>query len=346
MGKTYPYQEAEVQNPGTMKTFFGQELDVFHTPITPKENALMLYQGKKPLWAPNRITDFNMLMFDVDLDNKARGPEGGPDKLGVEWVFVPVVGGSMVRPGNPVVPNINRWEDFIQMPDVDRWDWAGCYERQKDQLDPNRVNVAGMLGNYFERLISLMDFDNAAVAMIDEEQQEGVHRLFRELTKVYKKMISYMKQYFDIDMINFHDDWGSQRASFFSRETAEEMILPYMKEIVDHMHSLGIYFDFHCCGFVENLVPVMIAAGMDSWGGQELNDKWALKQKYGDSMIFTDTPVLSETAAEEETDTAITQFMEKSGADNRILVEPFVGPKCLTEKLYTATRKNAADVTL
>ena len=344
MGKRYPYQETEVQNPDIQKTFFGQELEVFHTPITPRENALLLYQGKKPLWAPNRMTDFNMLMFDVDLDNKARGPEGGTDKMGIEWVYVPVAGGSMVKPGNPVVKDINHWEDYIQMPDVDSWDWAGCYERQKDQLDPNKVNIAGMLGNYFERLISLMDFDNAAVAMIDEEQQEGVHRLFRELTKVYKKMISYMKQYFDIDMINFHDDWGSQRASFFSRETAEEMLLPYMKEIADHMHSLGIYFDFHCCGFVENLVPIMIEAGMDSWGGQELNDKWALKQKYQDQLIFTDTPLVPDDATEEETQRAVDEFMKKSGADNKILVEPFTGPKCLTEKLYTATRSNAADV--
>ena len=115
MGKRYPYQETEVQNPDIQKTFFGQELEVFHTPITPRENALLLYQGKKPLWAPNRMTDFNMLMFDVDLDNKARGPEGGTDKMGIEWVYVPVAGGSMVKPGNPVVKDINHWEDYIQM---------------------------------------------------------------------------------------------------------------------------------------------------------------------------------------------------------------------------------------
>ena len=124
------------------------------------------------------------------------------------------------------------------------------------------------------------------------------------------------------------------------------MLLPYMKEIADHMHSLGIYFDFHCCGFVENLVPIMIEAGMDSWGGQELNDKWALKQKYQDQLIFTDTPLVPDDATEEETQRAVDEFMKKSGADNKILVEPFTGPKCLTEKLYTATRKNAADVAI
>ena len=103
-------------------------------------------------------------------------------------------------------------------------------------------------------------------------------------------------------------------------------------------HSLGMYWDLHCCGFVENFVPLFIEAGEDSWGGQPLNDKWKLKQMYGDKFIFTDAPKVAPDATDEELDAAVADFMQKSGADNRILLD--VREPRLRKKLYEATRKN------
>lgn len=62
------------------------ELPKFNTPITPKENALMvLREKKKPFWLPNLYQDFNIIQPMVMPDAAAR-VHGGLDWFGVEWI--------------------------------------------------------------------------------------------------------------------------------------------------------------------------------------------------------------------------------------------------------------------
>lgn len=322
---------------------FGPPMEVYNTPITPRENTLLLYQGKTPMWAPQPGVDDVHIMIDCDPENQARSPREDADTpikdgYGVEWIFVKVVGGAMVKPGNPICPDITHWEDYVTIPDPDTWDWEGCYERNKDKLDPDRCTYIGVPGCLFERLIAILDFSNAAVALIDDDCKEAVHRFFRKVTDVHKKFYTLCKKWFNADIVNFNDDWGSQRAEFFSVDTAREMLLPYVKELVDHVHSLGMYWDLHCCGFVESFVPLFIEAGEDSWGGQPLNDKWKLKQMYGDRFIFTSSPVVEPDFTDEQVDAAVADFMSKCGADNRILLD--VRDTRVRPKLYEASRRN------
>ncbi len=86
-----------------------------NTPITPRENYLLFLHGEEPLWMPF-MGDSISLTPAVVPDNISRGfvfdatpfdpnkDGGGPDMFGVEWEWVPTVGGSMVRPGAPKVP--------------------------------------------------------------------------------------------------------------------------------------------------------------------------------------------------------------------------------------------------
>ena len=346
MGLTSKFTRSELTVRGQIPSRFGPPMDVYTTPITPRENTLRLYQGKTPMWPPFAMGENTDIMVDCDPENIARSPrpEGVSsdtpinDGYGVDWVYVDVVGGAMVRPGNPVCPDIEHWEDYVTIPDPETWDWAGCYERNKDRLTPDRAVKINLPGCLFERLIAILDFSEAAVALIDDEQKPSVHRFLRAVTDVHKKYYSLCKKWFNADIVNFNDDWGSQRAEFFSVDTAREMLLPYVKELVDHVHGLGMYFDLHCCGFVENFVPLFIEAGEDSWGGQPLNDKWKLKQMYGDRFIFTDGPKFTPDMTEAEKDAAIADFFTKSGADNRILLE--LRDPTLKAKVYEAGRRN------
>ena len=345
MARDSKYSPDELQPRETIQSRFGPPMEVYSTPITPRENTLLLYQGKTPMWAPFPNIDNNHLMLDCDPENVARSPRKDmpqdtpiKDGYGVEWIYVEVAGGAMVKPGNPICPDITEWEKYVTIPDPDTWDWAGCYERNKDKINSERCTYIAVPGCLFERLIAILDFSEAAVALIDDEQKDAVHRFLRQVTDVHKKFYTLAKKWFNPDIVNFNDDWGSQRAEFFSEETCREMLLPYVKELVDHVHSLGMYWDLHCCGFVEGFVPLFIEAGEDSWGGQPLNDKWKLKQMYGDKFIFTDAPKVAPDATDEELDAAVADFMQKSGADNRILLD--VREPRLRKKLYEATRKN------
>lgn len=326
-----------------LPAMFGPDTEVFNTPITPRENMLRLYQGKTPMWAPFSTGENNHIMIDVDPENVARSPGNPPARIdgwGVEWIFVDIAGGAMVKPGAPLVPDISRWEEYVTIPDPDTWDWEGCYNRFRDKLDPDRLTYIGVPGCLFERLIAVMDFANAAVALIDDDQKEAVHRFFRTVTDIHKKFYTNCKKWFNADIVNFNDDWGSQRAEFFSTDTAREMLLPYIKELVEHVHSLGMYWDLHCCGFVEHLVPLFVEAGYDSWGGQPLNDKYKLKQLYGDKMIFTDVIPCTPDASEEEENAAIAEFFSKIGSDNRVLVDVSACSPGIRAKVYEASRKN------
>ena len=310
----------------------------YNTPITPRENMLRLYQGKTPMWIPSPW-EAASIKVDCDPENVARSPSGGVDGYGVEWIFVKTAGGAMVKPGNPKVPDISEWEKYITVPDPETWDWAGAYEKQKDALaDPTLFTTVTFGSCLFERLIAVMDFENAAMALVDDDQKEGVHRFLRAVTDYRKKYYTLVKKWFDPDGVNFNDDWGSQRAEFFSRETAAEMLVPYVKESVQCAHDLGMYVDLHCCGFVEGFVPFFIEEGFDTWGGQPLNDKPKLKKLYPDSLVFTHQIDERPDASDEEIDAAVAKFMEEFGYDNRGFYGGF-DPR-YRRKVYEASRKN------
>ena len=313
----------------------------FNTPITPRENLLRLYQHKTPMWIPSP-SEMATIKIDCDPENVARSPGNPPcriDGYGVEWVFVDVAGGAMVKPGSPKVPDINEWEKYVTVPNPEDWDWAGTYEKQKGALsDPTLMTGVTFGSCLFERLIAVMDFEPAAMALVDEDQQEAVHRFFRAVTDSRIKYYTLCKKWFNPDAVNFNDDWGSQRAEFFSKDTAREMLVPYVKESIQCAHDLGMYADLHSCGFVEGFVPFFIEEGFDTWGGQPMNDKPKLKRMYGDKMIFTHEVNLAPDATDEEVDAAVAKFMEEFGYDN--LGYNGTRDERFRKKLYEASRKN------
>ena len=314
-------EELEIKAPPLVKGRLG--VPILNTPITPRENFLAFLGGEEPLWMPF-FTDTLSITPAVVPDNISRGfvfdasdfdpnrSAGGPDMFGVEWEWVPSVGGSMVRPGSPKVPDITEWESYITFPDIDSWDWAGSAEINRKLIDQKEFLLGTtILNGLFERLISFCDMDEALIAMIDEDEQEAVHRLFSRLADLYPRLIRKFKDYFGIEIVTFHDDWGSQRAPLLSLDTVEEMIVPYLKRIVDSTHEMGIYFELHSCGKNEMLVPAMIDAGVDLWNGQPMNDKEMLAKKYGDRIIIgADPPAMAPDTPKEEIERNCREFIE------------------------------------
>lgn len=345
---------AELQIVGEYKSFFAGAPGTprYNTPISPKENLTLLLTGKQPLWMATS-TDYITLVPKVVPDNVARGfvfdadrldlsQAGGADWFGVEWDYIPKVGGSMVRPGKPKVPDISRWEEYITFPDLDAMDWAGSAERNKAFLSTDRMNLVWVMNGIFERLISFVDFENAALAMIDEDLQDGVHRLFDALCKFYDKLIEKIKFYYNADILLFHDDWGSQRAPFFSLNTVREMLVPYLSRIVDSCHRRGMFFELHSCGKNEMLVPAMIESGVDIWSPQEMNDIKMLLDKYGDQLIFGVRAPLKPDMTEADLEQTAVQFFQEYGSYRGIIASAMamgVNASPFFRKLYSCSRE-------
>ena len=346
-----PFNKAELEVKAYRSGRLGQQTPILSTPITPKENWLMYLRGEKPLWIPSPSDSVNLTPAIV-ADNISRGfvfddtafdpntQAGGPDMFGVEWEWVPGVNGSMVRPGNPKVKDITEWEKDIVFPDLDSWDWEGSAKlNEKSINDPDRLIGVTIMNGMFERLISFIDMNDAMISMVDEDMQEGVHRLFSALADFYIKLIAKFKQYYKIDLVTFHDDWGSQRAPFFSCDTVSEMIVPYLKRIIDGAHELGVYFELHSCGKNELLVPAMIEAGVDMWSGQPMNDKLMLCEKYADKIRLGAAPTdIDANSTPEEVRASYEKFVE-TFKDFNIYGGFTMGVPGAYELLYELSRK-------
>ena len=350
-----PFDAAEL----TPKTFNAARnglppMPVYTTPVSPRENYMsMVLKKEKPLWiplageivniAPRVVPDNIARSFIMEDEPFDPNTGGGKDMFGTEWVYVPVAGGSMVKPGNPALDDASEWEKVITFPDIDTYDWAGSKEANAARCDTDRPILVWQLNGMFERLISFMDFEGAVMALIDEDQKDGVHRLFSKLADLYCQYVDHYIEAYNLNILYFHDDWGSQRAPFFSVATAKEMIAPYLKKITDYCHSKGIVFEFHCCGQVEMLVPAMIEAGIDVWCGQPMNDKEKLHGLYGKDIVLGIEPeTLPVDASDEECYAAAKKFVDKYGPamdTAPVYCNLRVGPVKYQDYIYELSRK-------
>ena len=194
----------------------------------------------------------------------------------------------------------------------------------------------------FERLISFMGFEDAAVALIDEDQKDAIHELFDRLADMYIEMIEKYMEVLNLESVTFHDDWGSQRAPFFSEQVCTEMIAPHIKKIADFCHSKGMIFNHHSCGKNELLVPSMLAEGDDMWWPQDMNDIDTLREKYGDKLVLSVVPpAVAEDASDEEIEAAAKAFVDKYAPDyfeKPIIVMAFFATQRLVDAIYRQSR--------
>ena len=338
--------------------FGGPSTPVYSFPATPKEAFTALLR-REPIW---QITGMESRLFTPKLlpDNVARAfvlesepfdsqtLGGGKDMFGIEWEYIAQVGGSMVRPGKPFLEDANEWREKLVWPDIDSWDWEGAAKRNNDSyLASNRYNNCWIQNGWYERLISFMDFEGAIMAMFDDDQQDAVKELFDRLSDLYIRIIDKYVAYFPkIDGFCLHDDWGSQKETFFSPALAGEMIVPYMRKVTDFIHSKGKFCEFHSCGQLLKQVPNMIEAGWDYWGGQAMNDTQKIYELYGDKIIIGVIPDMFDpaTTSEAEQRAAARAYADKFCRPDKPSFLNHYSAAILTpafrEELYIRSREN------
>lgn len=360
MGMTFHEKELTVTGTKHMKTsLFQQDVNIYQFPVTAREGFLAPYK-RKPIWVPYNV-EKQMVTPKMIPDNVARGAvgdvvlrdeeKGGPDMFGIIWEYVPQVGGSMVRPGNPLLDSIDEWREKVVFPDIDSWDWKGGAESWAKVNIPDLAHIFTFHnGFWFERLVSFMGFEDAAVALIDEEQQEAVHDLFEATTDLACRLVDKVCQYFDVDGFFIHDDWGSMLNSFFSVATCREMIVPHMKKLTDHIHAKGKIADLHSCGKIDNQLPNIIAAGWDSWNPMNICDTDAMFQEYGDQIVLSVLPPKFDplTTPPEQQREYARQYVERYCVPGKWCAFNNYAMSMLTpafsEELYICSRKKYAEM--
>ena len=254
----------------------------------------------------------------------------------LEWLFVPTAGGATVKPGNPMLEDMNDWEDVLVWPDLDSIDWQAVGRVNREYLDTPQSNEIHILSGSWERLMSLMDVSGAAMALIDEDQADALQRFLTKYTDFIIDYIGRLKNVCDVDGVLVHDDWGTQNGPFFSEETAREVLFPHLKRLVEYIHSQGMYYEQHSCGNCTKLAHLYVEAGVDLWWPQPMNDfDKLLEMAEGTRLhIAMDSPI-SPFATEEEARQAAREWFAAYGDKQVTMVSMH---PAFSEELYKLSR--------
>lgn len=303
----------------------------YYRPIPVYENFKMLFRGETPYWIPNNgwfYCDTQEFRPRQTQDCIAHHQclDGGPyvdyskfPKVMKGWFNLPLEWepqscGATVRPGNPMITDMNDWKEIIEFPDLDQIDFDEMKEMNRDYLGTDKINQLGIHLGFWERLMDLMDVSGAAIALVDEDQETAMKEFLDKLSDFYCDYISRVAKIGRIDSVMLHDDWGTNNGPFFSLNTARNFFVPNLKKVADTCHSLGIIFEHHCCGKAEDLVPAMVECGTDYWFPQStINDVDKLIETYkNDHITFAvGNPILKKGSSEEEIRKIAKDFVEK-----------------------------------
>lgn len=258
--------------------------------MTPKERVWAFFHHEPTDELPN--DDGIFVLFNPEAYAE-RPPHttGGTDWFGVQWKYeesVDAIAPDHTQP--PVLDDICDWKDVVKFPDLDAWDWSKVEEIDHiSEIDrENKVFEMMFVNGPFERLHMLMGFENALCSLITDpdEVAEFFDAFMEWKLKLMEKVISIYKP----DVLMFHDDWGTQNGMFFSPDIWRELIKPQIKKAVDRCHELGVIFDMHSCGKMEEIVPEFAELGIDAWQGMEINDIPKLKAITGNKLSYHTTP--------------------------------------------------------
>ena len=189
---------------------------------------------------------------------------------------------------------LNRFDAMFE-----RWDYSYTYDEplqalaergRKQYLSTDRAVVSlwrmhylqtGMLMRGYEQfLIDLMVEKDLARALLDK-----LHQVYMERVDTFLNAFSDC-----FDIVFLTDDLGTQDTGIISNAVYEEMIFPYVRELVGRIKASGKKVVMHSCGAVSAFVPYLIEAGVDalnpvqvSAGGMNPAD---LVRQYGRDIAF------------------------------------------------------------
>lgn len=307
------------------------DTDRFYRPIPVYENFKMLFRGETPYWIPNNgwfFCDTQEFRPRQGRDCRAHHQclDGGPlidytkvPKLQRGWFDLPLEWeplscGATVRPGNPTLEDMNDWKEVLQWPSLEEIDFDEMKRMNETYLGTDRINQLGIHLGFWERMMCLMDVSNAAIALVDEDQEYAVQSFLDKLSDFYCDYITRVSKIGRIDSVMIHEDWGTNNSAFFSLDTARKFFVAPIKKVVDTCHSLNIIYEHHCCGKAQALAPAMVECGTDYWFPQStINDVDKLIEDFkNDHLTFAvGNPILPKGSSEEEVRKIAKEFVDK-----------------------------------
>ncbi|MBR2049024.1 MAG: hypothetical protein IKC09_07910 [Oscillospiraceae bacterium] len=255
--------------------------------LTLKENMMRVYNHQEPEYQP-LYSDFNSAMpAGMDFINeRPEIPGTNLDWFGQSWTWEEKTHAANPTPGKPLLTDITKWREVIKFPDLDVIDWETHAAKDTANWDrENKMSRVTVGFGLWERLFSIMPFEDALCALIEEPEEcyEFFGAIADHKIRLHDKVIEYYKP----DILCMHDDYGNNANLFMDPETWRRVLKPHLKRVVDAVQSKGVIYEHHNCGYFAPLMDDMIEIGIGATNPvHSSNDIVWLKENYGDKMTF------------------------------------------------------------
>ena len=253
-----------------------------------RENALRVFR-REPHERFPRGADTHFMMFPGEWGGPwAHGNDKQTDWFGVHWTPVPNMGQMVTETGIYRINDLEAWHNEVTIPfaTLEAYDFGADAARQAATWNrETQMGAVILIEGHFERLHSLMGFEEALVAFYTAP--DAMHDFFAKLTEYKIECLRKIKEHYDPDVVVYHDDWGTQRSTFFDPAQWREFIKPYFAEVVAECHRLGMFFELHSCGHIMPMLGECVELGIDAIQTLQYpqNNIAEVKRLYGDRLV-------------------------------------------------------------
>lgn len=182
------------------------------------------------------------------------------------------------------------WEEHIKphlTADRRRINFEGYREAKRLAAKNNRFFCWSGI-NVFESMHPVCGHQYMLMGMaLDPDWVRDMSNTYAKLTVELQEMLFAEEGY--PDGIWYYEDMGYKQHPFMSPKMYREIIQPAHESTISWAHSHNMPVIMHSCGFVEPLLPGMMAAGIDCLQVIEVKagmDLVNLYQRYGDRLSF------------------------------------------------------------
>jgi uroporphyrinogen decarboxylase len=218
--------------------------------------------------------------------------------------------------------------------ELEAFDWpsSDCIDRSQLKGQCRRYEDYALLYGFadiWQRPALVRGWEEMFVDMA--ERPEWVHFLCRTFTDFYLEDYTRAAEITGgrIDLYLVISDLGSQHGPLISLAMFRQFVAPYVKEMIECIHSLGGRAMFHSCGMVRPFIPDLIELGVDVLDpiqptGPEMRPE-GLKRDFGDQLSFhggMDMQDLLPHATPAQVEAEARRYCEVAGAGGGYILGP------------------------
>ena len=295
------------------------------------ENVLKVYRHEKPEWTPIWMQAVQSVGLWAGNECGLRGERVQEnialDVFGVEWQMDH--GTPMPALGKFLLEDICDWREVVKFPEPKTWDWEMLASVELKDRDPNKALTYFCEQGLWDRLVQLMGFESAAMALLTDPEE--CDAFFSRVADYKIELIECVAKYIKPDIFMYTDDVAKSDSLFMHPDTYRKLIKPHHARIIKAIKDNGMIPEQHTCGKCEAIIDDYVEIGIECFfPAQSSNDLVAIQKKHGKKMCLnggfdSQGPAGYEDASEETTRAEARRMANEYAVNGGFIALPMIG---------------------